>query len=343
MKLIYLLAVIAVLLAGCSGETACGDDDTGTADDDDTVPGDDDTSSGDDDTGDDDDSGVGDDDSAGDDDVVEHVSSAQDYVQVAAGLHHACGLHGSGLAECWGLNDAGQASPPQIEFAKISSTCGITPRLVPSDDAEIHCWGDDAPDPPPGSFAQVDSEPGYCAINHEGRIYCWGDDEEMGVPPQGEFFQIDDGCGTATDGVLHCWWGSDEVLQPPDGVHVQVAGTWDTGSSGAWACAIRIDRTGVCWGDWNGLEGDPLSGGPFVQVDVSEQNVCWVRLDGEVECRGTYFEQGLDIGSPEGGDFYQIAMGRGFGCGVRTDGRIQCWGDQGSLPGSNEYGEMDPP
>jgi len=298
----------------------------------------------DDDSGDDSDDDTQDNDSADDDTTAEadHVSSAEDWIQIASGLHHACGLHEDGLTECWGLDDVGQASPPQIEFAAISSTCGITPMVTPSDDAEIHCWGAGAPDPPQGSFAQVDSEPGYCAIDDEGRVYCWGDDEEMGIPPEGEFFQIDDGCGVTTAGTVHCWRGSEDVLAPPEGVFSHVAGSWDT-SRWTWACAVRIDGTGVCWGDWSGLEGDPLSGGPFVQVDVSEDNVCWLRLDGEVECRGTFGEQGLDIGSPVGSAFYQIAMGRGFGCGLRNDGRIQCWGDEGDLPGSNEYGEMDPP
>jgi hypothetical protein len=329
------LLTVVLVLAGCPDEEDCQDCpepcDDDVSDDDDEITGDDD------DIVDDDDSG--DDDSAGDDDDADdHISSSQDWIQVAAGSNHACGLHEDGFVECWGLDDMGQASPPQIEFSEISSTCGITPRLIPSDDAEIHCWGDDAPDPPPGSFSQVDSEPGYCAIDYEGRVYCWGEDEEMGVPPEGDFFQIDDGCGTTMDGTIHCWLGPGEVLDTPDGVFRHVAGAGLTHGY-RWACAIRIDGTGVCWGNMHGCDGEPLSGGPFEQVDVAASSVCWLLGNGTVECRGGEDGDTGDMDSPEGTSFYQISMGSHFGCGVRTDGRIECWGDNEG----NEYGQMDPP
>lgn len=325
MKLNRLLALLVVLFVGCpSGDDDdvqgdddvqdddVGDDDTVPTDDDDTTPGDDDDDSG-------------DDDSAGDDDVDDHLSSSQDWVQVSAGSEHVCGLHQDGLVECWGLSDLGLTSPSPIVFDSISSNCGVTPTR------EIRCWGDEAPTPPEGDYIQVDSEPGYCAIDEEGWVHCWGDDEDMGEPPEGEFVQIDDGCGTAVGGTIHCWLGTSDVLEPPQGLFTHVAG------ARVWACGIRLDGTGVCWGSWHGLDGEPLSGGPFSQVDVGAGGVCWLRSDATVQCRGTSDDGNMD--SPGGASFAQISVGAHFGCGVRTDGRIQCWGDDHG----NEYGQMNPP
>ena len=315
------LFISPLLLVGCPSGTYVDDDATSIDDDDiqDDDLGDDDLA-GDDDT-------AGDDDSAGDDDVDNHLSTSLDWLQVAAGSAHACGLHQNGLVECWGLNSLGLTSPPPLIFSSISSNCGILPT------AEIQCWGDEASSPLGGAFIQVDSEPGYCAIDEERWIHCWGDDEEMGEPPEGEFVQIDDGCGTAVDGTIHCWRGPGEVLDTPDGVFTHVAG------GGRWACGVRLDGTGVCWGDIHGVDGEPLSGGPFDQVDVAATSVCWLRGDAIVECRGGDDGGAGNMDSPDGASFTRISMGDHFGCGVRSDGRIQCWGNKLG----NEYGQMSPP
>ena len=192
--------------------------------------------------------------------------------------------------------------------------------------------------PPLGSFLQVDTEPGYCAIDHGGQVHCWGDDPDMEAPPEGEFVQIDDGCGVAVNGTIHCWLGISDVQEPPEGVFTHVAGAGLTYYD-MWACGVRLDGTGVCWGNWHAMAGEPLSGGPFEAVDIASHFGCWLRSDSIVECRGGEDGDAGNMDSPDGASITQMSMGSHFGCGVRTDGRVQCWGDNYG----NEYGQMGPP
>jgi hypothetical protein len=328
LRLLILVSLIG-LVGGCGpkGQMEIEDDDLGddTTDDDDDDNDDVDDDSTDDDLEDDD--GADDDSTDDDDDGQDHLSSSQDWIQVAAGLNHACGLHQDGVVECWGESALGLTSPPGTAFSQISSSCGVLPS------AEIRCWGDEDPSPPQGSYVWVDSEPGYCAIDDIGQIHCWGDHEQLTDPPDGVFVQTDDGCGTSESGTIHCWLGTADVLTPPDGVFSYAAG------ARSWACGIRIDGTGICWGEWYGMAGQPLSGGPFTQVDAVYNNACWLLADASVECNGGEDGAAGNIEAPLGASFDQISLGLHFGCGVRTDGRIQCWGDNYG----NDYGQMDPP
>lgn len=65
--------------------------------------------------------------------------STFDYV--TSGYQFSCALRSSDhKAECWGLDDSGQASPPDVAFLTISAgyrhVCGI--QLA---DYQILCWG----------------------------------------------------------------------------------------------------------------------------------------------------------------------------------------------------------
>ena len=103
-------------------------------------------------------------------------------MQIAAGFYHSCGLDVSGTVTCWGSDDQGQASPPDLLFETIEAggyhNCGLTQA------GEIACWGlDDSSlydfgqvrNAPGGTFVQV-SAGGYhtCALDPDGLVHCWG-------------------------------------------------------------------------------------------------------------------------------------------------------------------------
>lgn len=103
-----------------------------------------------------------------------------------------------------------------------------------------------------------------------------------------------------------------------------------------FACAVRADGEGECWGTCTALECEPLLG-PFQGVVAWSTCVCWHQVDGKVRCRAS-----ADIGfsnPPSEVSFLQVSVGHGFACGVRTDGRIQCWGEAGD----NHYAQATPP
>jgi len=163
-----------------------------------------------------------------------------------------------------------------------------------------------------------------------------------------------------TDATIACWGQYGAYPAPPTGSFASV----DTGYS--HACAVRVDRTVVCWGA--DFDGTPPAG-TFASVSAGDDFVCGVRSDGTLACwganvvvhhatppTGTFrsvsaaplFACGLRTdgtitcwgdnspGTPPGGAFASVSAGDGFACGVRTDGTITCWGD-------NSSGQATPP
>jgi len=45
----------------------------------------------------------------------------QQEVTISAGTNHTCGIQSDGTLICWGLNDEGQASPPEGTFRQVSA------------------------------------------------------------------------------------------------------------------------------------------------------------------------------------------------------------------------------
>ena len=111
----------------------------------------------------------------------------------APGGHHTCGVRTDGSLECWGLDDDGQASPPDGAFASVSAgeshSCGVRT------DGSIACWGSDslrespvvaatpqavpvAEQPAMSSveLASVSAGTFYsCGLRSERSMVCWGD------------------------------------------------------------------------------------------------------------------------------------------------------------------------
>lgn len=75
---------------------------------------------------------------------IAHVTKVEaqfTYVSVSAGDDHTCGLTSTGVVECWGRTNRGQATPKSLSsgsFVSVSAgnqyTCG-----VPST-GKLECW-----------------------------------------------------------------------------------------------------------------------------------------------------------------------------------------------------------
>ncbi len=76
----------------------------------------------------------------------------------------------------------------------------------------------------------------------------------------------------------------------------------------------------------------PSPGSAFTSVSVGFLDICGVRSDGSLYCRGLSY---LPPAPPEG-SFTSVSVGDSQSCGVRDDGSIACWGH-------DEFGQATPP
>ncbi len=226
--------------------------------------------------------------------------SGGDFVQLAAGSTHACGLKTDGRIACWGGDSYGQATPPSGEFTQVACghafSCGLEP------DGTVLCWGDEggwgsgegpAPVALPGPFREVAA----------GMYRC----EEYGCTSGGRHV-----CALRTDGALDCWGENDNgQATPPSGTFTQVV------VGGDYGCALGEEGRVECWG----LIDLALEGG-FVQITLGQEDLCGLTAEGSASCgSGTGAAQ-----PPDGLLLRQMSCGSSC-CGVTEDLTIACWGD----------------
>ncbi len=203
------------------------------------------------------------------------VDIRTDWIDVAAGALHACGLWGHGVAFCWGDNadgrlgigalDPGSSSVPLAVAADVlfeslgagdGHTCGLTTG------GEVLCWGTSrvgqlgtGDDTNRDSPTPVDSDDRFTALTvgsvhacalREGdrRAYCWGGG--LGSPLQGRDVAVGytppDACTAGSPYSSRC------SLVPRA---VQGGLAFDAISAGlSHTCAIASGGIAYCWG-WN--------------------------------------------------------------------------------------------
>jgi len=170
------------------------------------------------------------------------VSGGLNFVALAAGTYHTCGLVTTGAAYCWGDNYYGALG---IGSTKDSS---------------------DVPVPVSGRLSFVVLEAGYyhtCGLTAAGAGYCWGEffgPVPVPVPGGRSFVALTAGeyhtCGLTADGAAYCW-GRNHHGQLGDGsstdtaVPVAVTGglTFRSLSAGkAHTCGVTTTLIVYCWG-----------------------------------------------------------------------------------------------
>ena len=241
------------------------------------------------------------------------VEAASDWVAIAAGDKHSCGIRSGGALYCWGSNADGQIglgapvlralAPTRVGTevgwdgldAGPQHTCAIRA-------AGLSCWGsnnagqlgvgDTAVRTVPTAVAGALSarrvsagETHTCAVGWSGELYCWG---------QGS------GGRLGTGGV------ADELVPVP------VIGTigWGQITTGK-RTSLGIDSSRALFGFGNNNEGELPTAGPlgslvpipllagesFLDVSAGEEHTCVLRADGTVGCSGANLSGQLGDGT----------------------------------------------
>ncbi|KAG1697351.1 hypothetical protein DVH05_016633 [Phytophthora capsici] len=221
-----------------------------------------------------------------------------DFIQVSTGRLHSCGIRIDETIECWGVG--APVTQPEGLFEQVSSgdfhSCGIMK------DQTVHCWGTAAggiSNAPSGKFVQVSCGKDFsCAIATDGTVKCWGENGhgQLNVDPTTRFRQIsaspgDFACGVTEDNSLSCWGDNhrNQANPPTDGKFILVS------TSRLAACALKIDKTAICWGMRSGVIAAPTDV-QFDELTLGWNHGCGIRFeDGGVQCWGDRGNNRLDI------------------------------------------------
>ena len=107
-------------------------------------------------------------------------------------------------------------------------------------------------------------------------------------------------------------------------------------------CALRSDRSIMCW---DARFGSPLLGAPdgeFKAIATGDGGACALRLSGAIECWGE--RASSEFLAPPSGTFDQVTAGPLHACALRTDRTIVCWGPEISGAGSDaDDAHLHPP
>ncbi len=171
-----------------------------------------------------------------------------------------------------------------------------------------------------------------CAIKADGSLWCWGEDG---------YGQLGNGTPLSMQNLPQR-----TETQTHSNNFVQV------GVGEAYACAIKADGSGWCWGhDGQGRLGNgavltadqpnpsPInSTGTWTQISTGLSHACGIQVDGSLWCWGhdAYGELstgGGDEHSPdlvtEPGPWAYVAAGDYATCAIKIDGSLWCWGNNG--------------
>jgi alpha-tubulin suppressor-like RCC1 family protein len=291
-------------------------------------------------------------------------SAALSFLQVSAGLDHACGVTTDNRVYCWGYAQWGQLGNGAFGGPEECNThpCSSRPLAVKG----------------ALRFRQVSA--GYehtCAITTEDRAYCWGRNEngQLGDGSQEFRFQpvavlgatrrfkaIAAGnnftCGVTRANVALCWGYNAQgqlgigttAIRRLSPVRVASEFTWSQLSVGTnHACGVTTFGGGYCWGsNGTGTLGDgtttdrraptPVHAGFLLgQIDPGFSHTCAITPDGHPYCWGTSNSGALgdksgtrfsptlvQVGSQR--LYTHVSAGDNHTCGVSRAGVGLCWG-----------------
>ncbi len=148
-----------------------------------------------------------------------------------------------------------------------------------------------------------------CGLRTSGEFVCWSSDAHDVLWQQGHSFW-DERFVSVSPGWGFLFWKAPIHRKPP-----------------VYVCGIRLDSTLTCsWG------GTPVGG--FVQVDHSLGPPCALRTDRTIVCWNPDGHRLWDVLlDPPRGEFTQISVGAYHACAIRVDGTVACWGDNSDRPG----------
>lgn len=251
--------------------------------------------------------------------VPQRVVFSGDFVQVAAGSAHACGLRATGVLLCWGWNAWGQAGG--------SAAYQLTPRAVSTGNR----------------FVDVTAGANFtCGLLSDRHVTCWGANN----------------AGQLGDGTLvRRSYGIFVREQLVGGGTLELEYVVQVEAGFAHACAIKVDGRVFCWGQ--GTKGQLGDGNQRVASTLALQNgitqavslgsgnradhTCVLRADGNTFCwgRNDHGQIGNAAISPQvnppvgpflGNGAVELSAGANGTCAALASGEVRCWG-------FNEFGE----
>lgn len=221
------------------------------------------------------------------------AAPAGQFTSVVAGDLHSCAITTAGTVDCWGVDTAGEATPPAGTFIQVAVGSGFSCGIHTN--GGIECWGLPGYNNhrPIGGFVQISAtQDNVCALDKYHQVSCWA--EYGHLASQHDFQQIDGGlahfCGVRTSGAIECWSHSVEgqkygQTDAPAGTYLQVtAGTFES-------CALREDRTAVCWGRDMDLYTPPSV--PLMSISASFGAACGLDDEGRIHCWGLDSSNGI--------------------------------------------------
>ena len=275
----------------------------------------------------------------------------------------SCAIRADKQVMCWGYNQSRQVGDGTCTDAltpqRVIGVADVIGLAVASQqvcalkaDRTVVCWG--------GFITTVDGVANYQLVPKT----VAGLSDARSIAGSSSHF-----CAVKGDTTVVCW-GSSQYFAVGVGIGRADVPTQVVGVSGAVAltlgptrsCALKTDGTAVCWG------GDPiampvpemtpaetaaavalkpvtgLSGGVAMSGDV---NICFLKMDGTVHCRGYNSSSGelgepfkrfrRDAVGPVPGAFGIVAIATTgeFPCSLRFNGTVLCWG-------SNQDGTINP-
>jgi alpha-tubulin suppressor-like RCC1 family protein len=288
------------------------------------------------------------------------VAGPLSFLQVSAGIEHACGVAADGKAWCWGANQFGELGIPVEDspFPCSSRPCALRPVAVSGG----------------LRFRQVDAGNHFtCGLTTGDEVFCWGDNGvgQLGigstlassstpkkVAGDRTYRLVRAGFGNMACAITmardaFCWGagrlgngGGSGTRRSP----VKVTGTQDwlqLAVGSGYACAITTANLSWCWGANNrGQLGngtiDPsltpvrsAAGLTLAQIDAGGSTTCAVLLDGRAFCWGDAVATGDGRGSGRTLNPVAVAgtrkwdnvtVGSLHACGVTLARRGLCWG-----------------
>ncbi len=202
--------------------------------------------------------------------LVRPVMGGEQFVALAAGAEHSCGLRPDRTLACWGDS---------------ASIAAVTPRFVHGDTT---CFFVEACTPVPlmagplsGVYSLATGGQQTCAIGNSG-LFCWGanwsgqlgsPDQRLGarpvavalpVTPVAVSAGLSHTCALAAGGSAWCWGGNSygqlgdgqETTRPQPPARVAFSGEFEQVSAGGfYTCGLSTEGRVYCWGATVGAQG----------------------------------------------------------------------------------------